>query len=211
MPAWVRRGRRRPGETATVSDPLSPGPGAPRPRGPASATEFAKAWWVPLMTGVINVIFGLIVLIEPHNSLLAIALVLGIYLVIAGVFALAGGIAAPSHRGLLIAFAILAIVAGIFVIARPGSAVHGVRIVFGIYLLASGLAHLWVAAMVSDDRRSNVIRGVLEVIGGLVFLFAPKLGLAAVALFIGIYLLIRGALEITVAMALRQARDELRR
>lgn len=183
----------------------------PRPRGPASAEEFAKAWWVPLVTGVINVIAGLVVLIEPHNSLLAIALVLGIYLVIAGVFALATGIAGSSHREAVIAFAVLAIVAGIFVIARPGSAVHGVRIVFGIYLLATGLAHLWVAAMSSDERRRNLIRGALEVIGGLVFLFAPKLGLAAVALLLGIYLLIRGALEITVAMALRGARDELHR
>jgi uncharacterized membrane protein HdeD (DUF308 family) len=195
-----------------MSGPLSsPGSGAPRPRGPASATEFAKAWWVPLVSGVINVIAGLVVLIEPHNSLLAIALVLGIYLVIAGVFALATGIASASHRGAVIAFALLAIVAGIFVIARPGSAVHGVRIVFGIYLLAAGLAHLWVASMSSDDRRSNAIRGVLELIAGLVFLLAPKLGLAAVALLLGIYLLIRGALEITVAMALRGARDELRR
>jgi uncharacterized membrane protein HdeD (DUF308 family) len=195
-----------------MSDPLSsPGSGAPRPRGPASAAEFAKAWWVPLVSGVINVIAGLVVLIEPHNSLLAIALVLGIYLVIAGVFALATGIASASHRGAVIAFALLAIVAGIFVIARPGSAVHGVRIVFGIYLLAAGLAHLWVASMSSDDRRTNAIRGVLELIAGLVFLLAPKLGLAAVALLLGIYLLIRGALEITVAMALRGARDELRR
>jgi uncharacterized membrane protein HdeD (DUF308 family) len=194
-----------------MSDPLSSGVRGPPPRGPASAAELARAWWVPLATGLLNVIAGLVVLIEPHNSLLAIALVLGIYLVIAGVFALAAGVASVSHRGAVIAFAVLAIVAGIFVIARPGSAVHGVRIVFGIYLLASGLAHLWVASMSSDDRRSNVIRGGLELIAGVVFLAAPKLSLGAVALFLGIYLLVRGALEIMVSMALRQAHNELRR
>ena len=177
-----------------MSDPMpSTHPAHAAPRGPASTEDLLRAWWVPLVTGVITVIAGLVVLIEPHNSLLAIALVLGIYLVIAGVFALATGIAATSHRGAVIAFAVLAIVAGIFVIARPGSAVHGVRIVFGIYLIASGLAHLWVASMSSDERRGNMIRGVLEVVAGLVFLFAPKLGLAAVALFLGLYLLIRGA------------------
>lgn len=193
-----------------MSDPLSPGAGVPPPRGPASLEELAKAWWVPLVTGVINVIAALVVLIEPHNSLLAIALVLGIYLVIAGVLALAAGLSSSTHRGLLIGFSVLAVVAGAFVIARPGSAVHGVRIVFGIYLLASGLAHLWVATMMTGDRRGEIVRGILELIGGLVFLFAPKLGLAAVALFIGIYLLLRGALEITVAMTLREARKEAR-
>jgi uncharacterized membrane protein HdeD (DUF308 family) len=193
-----------------MSDPLSsPGSGAPRPRGPASAAEFAKAWWVPLVSGVINVIAGLVVLIEPHNSLLAIALVLGIYLVIAGVFALATGIASASHRGAVIAFALLAIVAGIFVIARPGSAVHGVRIVFGIYLLIVGLAHIGTIAMPHvDSRGRELLLGALEIVAGIVFLAVPKLGLAAVALFFGIYLLIRGALEIALALALRDAKHE---
>jgi uncharacterized membrane protein HdeD (DUF308 family) len=109
----------------------------------------------------------------------------------------------------LIVFAILAIVAGAFVIARPGSAVHGVRIVFGIYLLISGLAHLGLGMTMSGSRRAEIVRGVLEVIAGIVFLAAPKLGLAAVALFLGIYLLIRGALEITVAFGLREAKRDL--
>ncbi len=194
-----------------MSDPLSAGVGGPPPRGPASAAELARAWWVPLVTGLLNVIAGLVVLIEPHNSLLAIALVLGIYLVIAGIFALATGVASTAHRGLLISFAILAVVAGAFVIGRPGSAVHGVRIVFGIYLVISGLVHVWMALRMIGDRRGEIVRGLLELIAGIVFLAAPKLSLAAVALFLGIYLLVRGALEITVSMALRHAHNELRR
>jgi uncharacterized membrane protein HdeD (DUF308 family) len=117
-------------------------------------------------------------------------------------------LARPGDRGIFIAFAILAILAGAFVIARPGSAVHGVRIVFGIYLLLSGLVHLGAGALEPGHRTQEVIRGGLELIGGLVFLFAPKLGLAAVALFIGIYLLIRGALEIALALSLREAKHQ---
>jgi uncharacterized membrane protein HdeD (DUF308 family) len=157
------------------------------------------------------VIAALVILIEPHDSLLAIALVLGIYLVIAGVFALAAGLAGSTHRAAVITFAVLAIVAGIFVIARPGSAVHGVRIVFGIYLLISGLAHLGLAATMTGDRRAEIVRGVLELIAGIVFLVAPKVSLGVVALLLGIYLLLRGALEITASLALRQAGRELRR
>jgi uncharacterized membrane protein HdeD (DUF308 family) len=158
--------------------------------------------------GVLNVVVALIVLIEPHNSLLAIALVLGIYLVIAGIFNLMAGLARSSQRGIVVGFAILAILAGVFVIARPGSAVHGIRIVFGIYLLIAGLAHLAMASVQEGDRWANIIRGALELLGGIIFLAAPKLGLAAVALFIGIYLLIRGALEIALAFSLRQGRRE---
>jgi uncharacterized membrane protein HdeD (DUF308 family) len=193
-----------------VTDPYSsPAGAAGPPPGPAGLHEFLEAWWVPLVIGILNVIAALVILIEPHDSLLAIALVLGIYLAIAGALALALGFSGSSPRWGLIALAVLAVVAGAFVIARPGSAVHGVRIVFGIYLVVSGLAHLGLAASMSGDRRAEILRGVLEVIAGIVFLVAPKLGLAAVALFLGIYLLLRGALEIAAALALRQAKRAL--
>jgi uncharacterized membrane protein HdeD (DUF308 family) len=170
----------------------------------------ADAWWVPLVTGILNLIAGLVVLIEPHNSLLAIALVVGIYLVIAGLLTLMAGLARSRDRWLILVFGVLAVIAGAFVIARPGSAVHGVRIVFGIYLLISGLAHLGLAASIQGDRRAEIVRGVLELIGGVVFLAAPKIGLAAVALFFGIYLLMRGILEVVLAFGLRGAKHRLR-
>ncbi len=176
----------------------------------AAIEILASAWWVALLVGVVNVIAALVVLIEPHTSLLAIALVVGIYLVIAGILIVSSGLGRSQDRWLPVAFGILAIIAGAFVIDRPGAAVHGVRIVFGIYLVVSGLAHLGLAARMQGDRRAEIVRGVLEIIAGIVFLAAPKLGLAALALFFGIYLLLRGLFELAFALALRRAGRELR-
>ncbi len=162
---------------------------------------------MPLAWGLLNLIAALVVLIEPHNSLLAIAVVLGIYLVLAGLLIAVAGWSRSADRRLVVGIGLLAIVAGIFVIARPGSAVHGVRIVFGIYLVIAGVVHLWAGAQVRRERY-QLVRGVLELVAGLVFLFAPKLGLTALALFVGIYLLLRAALEIGLAMALRSAKRD---
>jgi uncharacterized membrane protein HdeD (DUF308 family) len=189
-----------------VSDPAS----GMSPSDRAAAETLASIWWIPLLSGALAVIAGLVVLIEPHSSLLAVALVIGIYLVIAGIFVVAGGLARSAERWVPVVFGILAILAGIFVIARPGSAVHGVRIVFGIFLLLSGLAHLALAASLHGDRRNEIVRGVLELVAGIVFLAAPKLGLAALALFFGVYLLLRGALDLTLAFGLRDAKHRLR-
>ena len=182
-------------------------PGEVAPRGPASTEDLLRAWWVPLLVGVVNLIAALVVLIEPHNSLVAIAVVLGIYLLLAGIALIVAGFARPDPNRGWLAFALgaLAVIAGIFVIARPGSAVHGVRIVFGIYLVLAGAAHLGLAVFAAGNRMGEVLRGALDLIGGLVFLFAPKLGLAALALFVGIYLILRGAIEIAVAVELRAA------
>jgi uncharacterized membrane protein HdeD (DUF308 family) len=191
-----------------MSDPVpSTHPGQAATRGPASAEDLLRAWWVPLLVGVVNVIAALVVLIEPHNSLVAIAVVLGIYLLLAGIALIVAGFAWPDPSQGWLAFALgaLAIVAGIFVILRPGSAVHGVRIVFGIYLVLAGALHLGLAVFAAGDRLGEGLRGALDLVAGLVFLFAPTLGLAALALFAGIYLLLRGAVEIAVAVELRAA------
>ncbi len=191
-----------------MSDPMpSTHPAHAAPRGPASTEDLLRAWWVPLLVGVVNLIAALVVLIEPHNSLVAIAVVLGIYLLLAGIALIVAGFARPDPSRGWLAFALgaLAVIAGIFVIVRPGSAVHGVRIVFGIYLVLAGVAHLGLAVFAVGNRMGEVLRGALDLVGGLVFLFAPKLGLAALALFVGIYLILRGAVEIAVAVELRAA------
>lgn len=191
-----------------MSDPMpSTHPGHAAPRGPASTEDLLRAWWVPLLVGVVNLIAALVVLIEPHKSLVAIAVVLGIYLLLAGIALIVAGFARPDPSRGWLAFALgaLAVIAGIFVIVRPGSAVHGVRIVFGIYLVLAGVAHLGLAVFAVGNRMGEVLRGALDLVGGLVFLFAPKLGLAALALFVGIYLILRGAVEIAVAVELRAA------
>jgi uncharacterized membrane protein HdeD (DUF308 family) len=156
---------------------------------------------------VVNIIAALVVLIEPHNSLVAITVVLGIYLILAGLALIVAGFARPDPSQGWLAFALgaLAVIAGIFVMVHPGSAVHGVRIIFGIYLLLAGAAHIGLSLFAAGNRLGEVLRGALDVVGGLVFLFAPKLGLAALALFVGIYLILRGAVEIAVAVELRAA------
>ncbi|MFZ0090535.1 MAG: DUF308 domain-containing protein [Solirubrobacteraceae bacterium] len=192
-----------------MTDPASRAGAGPTGPPDTDVQAVLRAWWVPLVWGLLNLIAGLVVLIEPHSSLLAIALVLGIYLVIAGLLIAFAGWSRPTDRWILVGLGFLAIVAGIFVIARPGSAVHGVRIVFGIYLVIAGLLHLWAGAMEPRDRAYQLVRGLLELVAGLVFLFAPKLGLTALAVFVGIYLLLRAALEIGLALALRSAKRDV--
>jgi uncharacterized membrane protein HdeD (DUF308 family) len=170
------------------------------------AQLLARSWWVTAVAGVLNLIAALIVLVAPHSSLVAIALVLGIYLLLVGLMVSGAGLSVAPRRWPVVALGALAIVAGIFVILRPGSAVHGVRIVFAIYLLVAAIAHLGLSSVRSPDRGYDFLRGVLELAGGIIFLAAPSIGLAALALIVGLYLVLRGVVELVVAFALREAR-----
>ncbi|HTU96942.1 MAG TPA: HdeD family acid-resistance protein [Solirubrobacteraceae bacterium] len=188
-------------------DSTSSTAGPAEPLGPADVDTLLRAWWVPLVLGVLNLIVALVVLIEPHNSLTAITVVLGIYLLLAGIALVVAAFALPdpSHTWWTFVFGALAVVGGVLVILHPGATLHGVRVIFGIYLLLAGFGTLVIALFYPVDRLREALRGAIDVVGGLVFLAAPKLGLAAVALFVGIYLILRGAIEIAVALELRSA------
>lgn len=187
-------------------EPPESGAGRPRTLRGDMQDGMRAGWLVPLVAGALNLIAALVVLIEPHGSLTAITVVLGIYLVIAGIIVVTSATAADPNRLFAVILGVLAVIAGIFVILHPGSAITTVRIVFGIYLLITGIVRLLAARREQRDRFTDVLPGVLSVIAGLVFLFAPKLGLSALALFVGVYLLIRAAVDLAVAWELhRQA------
>lgn len=169
--------------------------------------EFASAWWVALISGLLNLVAGLVVLVEPHTSLLAIALVLGIYLVIVGIATAAVGAFKHPLSWLLVAVGVAAVIAGAVVMARPGSAIRGVMVAFAIYLVLAGCLRIVAALAVSEGRGGEMLRGILDVAAGAVFLAAPKLGLAALALFVGLYLLVRAVIELLLAWSLHSLKS----
>ncbi len=158
-------------------------------------------WRVPLVIGILNLIAAIVILVEPHGTLTAITVVAGIYLLLLGIVIAAGGFSLEPTNWGVVALGVLAILGGIFVIIHPGSTLHGVRIVLGIYLVIAGVWRLLVGFKERGDqgRDRDLINGAIDLVAGLVLLFAPSLGLTAVAIIFGIYLILRGLLDLWVA------------
>jgi uncharacterized membrane protein HdeD (DUF308 family) len=181
------------------------------PLGVAGAAK--EYWWVPAIAGGISVLAGIIVLAAPKSSLETIAIVLGIYLVVIGCEGIARAIADPTvfggHRTLAVVMGAVAFVAGIIAIIRPDSTVKFVAVVFGIYLIISGLRFLALSVVDVPGRWVLAVHGFLELIAGIIVVVWPKIGLATLAVILGIYLLLAGFIEIWVGFAVRRAAREL--
>ena len=54
----------------------------------------ARSWWLWMLFGVLSVAAGVIALIDPGLSLLAIAILFGSYLIVSGIFELMAGVTA---------------------------------------------------------------------------------------------------------------------
>jgi uncharacterized membrane protein HdeD (DUF308 family) len=154
---------------------------------------FARVWWLPLLVGVLSVVAGVIVLIKPGNSLKTIAVIVGIFIAFDGVIALVAAVRKTTEsRGLTALMGVLGLVVGVFLIRHPVHGIAAVALLVGIWLIAVG-AIRFVLAFEEAHRAWQLIVAAVEVIAGIVIVSSPSIGLAALAILIGVSLIANGA------------------
>jgi uncharacterized membrane protein HdeD (DUF308 family) len=63
--------------------------------------QMAKEWWMIAILGVVSIVAGVLALVYPDITLLAMGLIFGIYLLMAGVFEIVEAIVGdPASRAL---------------------------------------------------------------------------------------------------------------
>ena len=111
------------------------------------------------------------------------------------------------HWGWLLAYGIITFIAGIAVLVWPGETLLVVAVLFGIQLIVSGIFR-FVAALASDDLTGGTrvllaLLGVLSVIVGLWAVRHVLITLLALTVFLGIFWIVNGAIEIFTALSHR--------
>jgi uncharacterized membrane protein HdeD (DUF308 family) len=111
------------------------------------------------------------------------------------------------HWGWLLGYGILTILAGIGALAWPGETLLVVAVLFGVQLIFGGVYRL-VAALSMDDvaggtRVLYVLLGILSVIIGLWAIRHVLLTLIALVLFLGIFWIVSGTIDIFTALSHR--------
>ena len=115
------------------------------------------------------------------------------------------------HWGWVFAYGILTLLAGVAVLAWPGETLLVLAVLFGIQLIVSGIFR-FVAALASTDltggtRVMLALLGVLSIIIGLWAVRHVVLTLVALAVFLGIFWVVNGLIEIFTAVAHRDMPD----
>ncbi|MFD5784529.1 HdeD family acid-resistance protein [Streptomyces sp. NPDC126933] len=114
------------------------------------------------------------------------------------------GALGQSAWKVLLAAGIAAIALGVFVLAWPGETLLVVGVLFGIYLLASGILQLAAAFgshVPGGMRALHFITGALSVLLGLICFRGEAESLLLLALWIGFGWLLRGIMLVTVAVS----------
>lgn len=174
-----------------------------------SLEEVGKLWWMALLLGLVSIAVGILALAYPGPTLKTIAIIFGIYLLVAALVqvALAFGESERS-RGALLLSAAVAGIAGMIVIRHPGGSIEVVALAFGIYLVIMGIMRLFSVAYAVGGRGWLILWGVVDLLAGIVIVAWPKFGVATFVVVIAIVLLARGIVMCALAFVLRAAGHE---
>jgi uncharacterized membrane protein HdeD (DUF308 family) len=101
-----------------------------------------------VITGLLSIAVGVVIIVWPEPGLLAVAIVLGAWLIVAGTIAIAGSFAAREvlpNWWLLLIIGLLEIPLGVLALANPGATLAALITVAGIWAIAVGVTRVVLA------------------------------------------------------------------
>lgn len=163
-------------------------------------------WYGLLLLGALMIGLGAFLIAEPHETLAVLTVLVGVLLLVDGVFAIFGAILdRAGGRGLLAVVGILSIVAGIVLVRKPFTALLGVVLLLGVWFVVSGVLRVVYALSVPGGRGAMLALAAVDLIAGVLLIAWPDLGVATLAVILGIVLVIRGGMFVLSAWRLLRA------
>ena len=170
------------------------------------ALDLLKAvWWLLVIFGVLAIGVGLFLVIEPHETLSTFTVIVGILLLIDGVLAIISSVVGRGEgRGLLALIGVLSAIAGLVLIKKPFDTLIVFTLIVGVWFIVAGVVRFVSSFAEPEGRIASIAVAVLDVIAGVVILAWPGLGLATLAVIIGLVLIVRGVLFIYAGITLHR-------
>ncbi len=175
----------------------------------------AKHWWILLLRGILAVILGVVAILVPGLTAVALALLFGAYAFVDGIFAIVAA-TRMSHTnnrwGWLLAEGILGLLFGIAALLFPEITIR-FTLLFVVYLVAAWAIITGVTAISTAWRVRKMISGewlwiligVLSVVFGILVIFEPAAGIFAVVYTFAFYAILTGVTFIGLSLRLRSA------
>jgi uncharacterized membrane protein HdeD (DUF308 family) len=164
---------------------------------------------IVIAAGAISIVVGILAIVYPDLTLLALAIFAGINLIVVSAISLADAFspdADASSKALSAVLGVLGLIAGLVVLRRPGETLLALVLVLGIWLVVSGVVAFFRAFSQLADRALQILVAIAEIVLGILILSLPDVSLRTVAIFAGIGFILRGSLAVYAGLQLRKVR-----
>jgi uncharacterized membrane protein HdeD (DUF308 family) len=99
---------------------------------------------------------------------------------------------------------IVAILAGLVLVVRPGASVVVLLIALGFWFIITGVGDLVRGITQPGQRWISIVLGLIGIAAGVIVLGDPDIGLRTLAILAGILFIVRGVVEMAVGWELRR-------
>jgi uncharacterized membrane protein HdeD (DUF308 family) len=165
-------------------------------------------WQATLFVGALTFILGVIVCFNPTGTLNFIAVVVGILMILSGLFNLVRVFNAHEHHRVWLGIAGLVwIVFGVVMIRHLDLTLAVVGLLVGLVWIVQGIAALMAgfSGQAREGKAFWIVLGLISIVAGIVVVSVPVSSLTALAVLLGIWFVIIGLLEVAGAFMLRGA------
>jgi uncharacterized membrane protein HdeD (DUF308 family) len=166
-------------------------------------------WRAAFAVGLLTFILGIIVAAVPETSLAVIAVLLGVLVIISGIYNVVEAFRGEEHgrvwRGIA---GVVFIVAGLVLIRHLHLSIALIGLVIGLTWVVQGLAALIAGFSGTATRMGtgwSIFFGVISLIAGIVVISAPIASITALAILMGVWFIVMGLMEMLGAFAFRHA------
>jgi uncharacterized membrane protein HdeD (DUF308 family) len=173
--------------------------------------KIASNWWLYAVRGVVAILFGILAIIWPKETILALVLLFGAYALLDGVFSVFAGIASYQYfsRWWAVLEGVAGILIGVLTFFWPNITALVLLYFIAAWALMTGIFEIVVAIQLRREITGEwalILSGLLSMVLGVLLFVFPGAGAVSLVWLIGIYAILFGITLIILAFRLRSLR-----
>jgi uncharacterized membrane protein HdeD (DUF308 family) len=199
--------------STTTGNPGARGSAAFNPVADTLGAALARNWWLIALRGVLGVVFGLLALILPFATILALVLLFSAYMLVDGVFAVYAAVRAARQRenwGFLAFQGAASLLTAVLAFLWPGLTVLAFVLLIAAWSIVTGCLMLAAAARTDEGRWWLILGGAAATAFGILMILAPLAGAVVLTWWLGAFALVFGVALIILAFRLRSRFNDRR-
>ena len=170
-----------------------------------------KIWWSSVTSSIILFILGLLLFLKPDTVIHVVALILGIFIIVVGIFALLKYFRAEQKNGMIrfnIIYGGVCIVSGLILALTPSAIASILPIVLGIWMIISSLLKIQYALNIKEAGSTSWIPtftlAMITLVVGILLVINPWRGAQVILQIVGGFLMAYALLDVIASFLLNK-------
>ena len=170
-----------------------------------------KIWWSSVTSSIILFILGLLLFLKPDTVIHVVALILGIFIIVVGIFALLKYFRAEQKNGMIrfnIIYGGVCIVSGLILALTPSAIASILPIVLGIWMIISSLLKIQYALNMKEAGSTSWIPtftlAMITLVVGILLVINPWRGAQVILQIVGGFLMAYALLDVIASFLLNK-------